>query len=279
MQKKCWGGINLSKYVKLAIIIAAVSVVLFVVFGIVFNLVFRTIAYSFYKNPKKSPETDEAIRKLEIGEDKKLIGYTRSTDYSKAGKTVIYFGGSEEIAYNAVLKYGKVFKDYIFVSADYPGSQESQGTMNLKTMQEAAVKLYDYIVNQDYVDKDNIYVIGYSYGTGMAAYLASERDCAGLVLVAPYRDVCDLYNAIIPVFNGPFGWFVTDKINTKEYAKAITAKALIITSDGDTTIKKSIPYSLAGYFSNARVTEFTGIKHEEYWSYEDVVSTVLDFCQ
>lgn len=266
-------------YTKKAMIIAIALVVLFVVCGILFNLVFRTIAYSFYKNPKKSSEVDEVIKKLEIGEDKKLVGYVRSIDYSKAKKTVIYFGGSEEIAYNAVLKYGKVFKDYTFVSADYPGSQESQGSMNLKTMQEAAVKLYDNIINQDYVDRDNIYVIGYSYGTGMAAYLASQRDCTRLVLVAPYRDVTDLYNAIIPVFNGPFGWFVTDKIDTKEYAKSITAKTLFITSDGDTTIKKSIPYSLVHYFSNASVTEFTGIKHEEYWSYKDVVSTVLNFCQ
>jgi hypothetical protein len=100
-----------------------------------------------------------------------------------------------------------------------------------------------------------------------------------LVLVAPYRDVYDLYNAIIPVFNSPFGWFITDNINTKEYAKSVTAKTLIITSDSDTTISSSIPYSLANYFSNASVTEFTGIKHEEYWSDKDVVSTIISFCE
>jgi pimeloyl-ACP methyl ester carboxylesterase len=146
-------------------------------------------------------------------------------------------------------------------------------------MQKASVKLYDYIINLDYVDKNNVYIIGHSYGTGMATYLASERDCAGLVLLAPYRDVYDLYNAIIPIFNSPFGWFITDNINTKEYAKSVKAKTLIITSDSDTTIKSSIPYSLANYLSNASVTEFKGIKHEEYWSYKDVVSAVLNFCQ
>jgi pimeloyl-ACP methyl ester carboxylesterase/uncharacterized protein YneF (UPF0154 family) len=269
----------MEKHIRLAIIIAVVAVVLFIVLGIVFNYVFRYISYSFYKNPKKSAEVDEAIKKLEIGDGKKLVGYVRSTDYTKANKTVIYFGGSEEIAYNAVLKYGRIFKDYTFISVDYPGSQESQGTMNLKTMQEAAVKLYDFVVNLDYVDRNSVYVIGYSYGTGMATYLASERDCAGLVLVAPYRDVRDLYNAVIPVFSGPFGWFVTDKINTKEYAKSVSAKTLIITSDSDTTIRKSIPYSLADSFSNASVTEFTGIKHNEYWSDKDVVTTVINFSQ
>jgi cytochrome c-type biogenesis protein CcmE len=123
----------MSIYMKKAMIIAVALVVLFVVLGIVFNLVFRTISYSFYKNPKKSPEVDEAIKKLEMGQDKRLVGYVRSTDYSKAKKTIIYFGGSEDIAYNAVIKYSGFFNDYAFISVDYPGSQESEGSMNLKT--------------------------------------------------------------------------------------------------------------------------------------------------
>jgi dienelactone hydrolase len=265
-------------YIKAAITVAVI-LVLFIVLGIAFNLTFRYISYSFYKNEKKSAEVDEAIRKLEIGKDKNLIGYVKSTDYTKPQKTIIYFGGSKDIAYNAVLKYGKIYKDFTFISVDYPGSQESQGSMNLKTMQQAAVKLYDYVINLDYVDRNNIYVIGHSYGTGMATYLASERNCAGLVLLAPYRDVFDLYNAIIPIFNSPFGWFITDNINTKEYAKSVKAKTLIITSDSDKTIKSSIPYSLADYFNNAGVTEFKGIEHEEYPYNKDVVSAIYSFCK
>lgn len=269
----------MNNYIKGAIIILIVISILFVVCGISFNLIFRHIAYSFYKNPKQSAEVDDKIRKLKIGTNKSLIGYERSTDYSKIKKTIIYFGGSEEIAYNAVLKYGRIFSDYTLISVDYPGSQESKGSMNLKTMQEAAVKLYDYVIGLNNVDKDNIYVIGYSYGTGMAAYLASQRNCKGLALVAPYCEVRDLYNAIIPIFYSPLGWFVTDNIKTKEYAKSVRAKTLIITSDGDKTIKKSIPYSLADYFSNARVVEFKGISHEKYWSNKDVVSTIISFCE
>ncbi len=86
-----------------------------------------------------------------------------------------------------------------------------------------------------------------------------------------------LYNAIIPIFNSPFGWFITDNINTKEYAKAVYEKTVIITSDSDTTIKSSIPYSLADYFKDATVTEFKELKHTDYWSSDEVVSTVKDF--
>ena len=151
--------------------------------------------------------------------------------------------------------------------------------MNLKTMQEASLKLYDYAVNLDYVDKNNIYVLGYSYGTGIAAYLASQRDCTKLALIAPYRDVFDLYNAIIPIFNSPFGWFITDNINTKEYAKSVKAKTLIITSDSDKTIKCAIPCSLSHYFSNADVMKFKGIVHEKYMCDKNVVAAVENFCK
>ena len=103
------------KYIKLSIIIVIVLLVMFVVCGIGFNAVFRYISYSFYKNEKKSTKVDETIRKLEIGQDKSLTGYAKSTDYTKSKKTILYFGGSKDIAYNAVLKYGDTFKDYTFM--------------------------------------------------------------------------------------------------------------------------------------------------------------------
>lgn len=268
----------MDKNIKLAMIGVVVLVGLFILCGIAFNQVFRYISYSFYKNTVQYSQVDNSVRKLEIGKEKDLIGYVRSTDYTQAKKTILFFGGSEEIAYNAVLDYGKVFDDYAFISVDYPGSQESKGSMNLQTMQEAALRLYDYIVDLDYIDKDNIYIMGNSYGTGIATYLASERDAKKLVLVTPYRDVFDLYNAIIPIFNSPFGWFITDNINTKEYAKSVSEPTMIITSDSDGTLDRSISYSLVNYFSNARVTEFQGIIHSGYLKDEGVVSTIKSFC-
>jgi uncharacterized protein len=269
----------MDKNIKLAMISAVILVALFVFFGIAFNQVFRYISYSFYKNTKQYTEVDDAVRKLEIGEEKDLIGYARSTDYTQAKKTILFFGGSKEIAYNAVLDCGKVFDDYTFVSVDYPGSQESKGSMNLQTMQEAALRLYDYIADLDYIDKDNIYIMGNSYGTGIATYLASEKGCKKLVLITPYRDVFDLYNAIIPIFNSPLGWFITDNINTKEYAQSVAEPTLIITSDSDGTLDRSISYSLVNYFKDARVTEFQGIKHVGYLKDEGVVSTIKSFCE
>lgn len=258
------------KYSKKMMVIAAALVILFIVCGIGFNLIFRFISYSFYKNAKPYTDADATVSKLEMGTNGDLIGYARSTDFSQPKKTIIYFGGSGEIAYNAVMDFRSIFPDYTFISVDYPGSQESKGKMNLSSMQQAATTLYDYVVNLDYVDKDHVYVIGYSYGTGIATYLASQRECAKLVLLAPYRDVKDLYNAIIPVFHTPLGWFVTDNIDTKKYAKNVSEPTLIVTSVADTKINSSIPVALAKYFSNQTLVQVDGVDHPDYWKSNDV---------
>lgn len=263
--------------IKKIIILIIILAVLFVIFGVVFNMVFRTISYSFYRNAKQYSQIDKNIIRLEIGENKDLIGYAKSSDFSSKKKAVIYFGGSGEIAYNAVYDRSCNFEDCVFICADYPGSQESKGKMNLKTMQKASLDLYDYIKTLIYVDADNICIAGYSYGSGIAVYLASQRLCTHLVIIAPYRDITDLYNKIIPVFHSHFAWFITDNIDTKAYSKTVSARTLIITSDADKTIDKSIPYSLSEYFSDAKIIEISGCAHDSYFESDEAVETIKDF--
>lgn len=243
--------------------------------GIGFNYIMRFISYSFYKRAKQNGKIEQTVQRIEI--DNSLIGYVRSVNFHEKKKAILYFGGSGEIAYNAVLSYAKLFNDYIFACVDYKGTQESKGRMNLKTMQESSLQLYDYIIKQDYVDTSHIVIMGYSYGAGIATYLASKRKCAKLVLIAGYRDICDLYNKIIPVFLGPIRIFVTDNIDAKTYAANIQAEALLITSDGDKTINEKIPQALSKYFKNAIVKDFKGIDHADYWKHEEVVSYICEF--
>lgn len=243
--------------------------------GIGSNYIIRFISYSFYKHAKRNGKIEEAVQRIEISNS--LIGYARGISFHEKKKVILYFGGSGEIAYNAVLSYGKLFSNYIFACVDYKGTQESKGKMNLKTMQESALELYDYIIKQGYVDISHIVIIGYSYGTGIATYLASKRTCAKLILIAGYRDICDLYNKIIPVFLGPLRIFVTDNIDTKAYASNVKAEVLLVTSDGDKTINKKIPQALSKYFKNAIITEFKGINHTDYWKHEEVVSYICKF--
>ncbi len=248
--------------------------VFFVANGMASNLIFKHIAFSMFDNVEKVSQTDTSIVQLNIGQ---LVGYARSSDFSTPKKAIIYFGGAGEIAYNSMIKYIDTFDDFVFISADYPGTQDSGGEMTLDEMQFAAMQIYDYAKLLDYVKKDEIYIVGYSYGTGMATYLASKRDCAGLVLVSPYRDLLDLYDSRVPLYSKLFKDFVTDNIDTKTYAPDVTSKTLIITSDDDETFSPKIAYSLSERFQNAGVSKYEDINHADYLSDSRVIDTIISF--
>ena len=112
----------------------------FLIIGFLCNFVMQKVSYSFYKNAEKFTETSSEPQFVEFG--KNLTGYGYNHD-KPCDKVILFFGGSNYIAYNSVAKYSGNF-DCPFISADYYGTQDSKGKMNIKTMKETAVVLYDW---------------------------------------------------------------------------------------------------------------------------------------
>jgi len=113
----------------------------FLIAGFGCNFIMQTISYSFYKRAKKMSDvscTPQLIRFTDT-----LTGYGNNLDAENKEKVILFFGGSNYIAYNSVGKYSSKF-DYPFISADYYGTQDSRGKMNLKTMKQSAEDLYEW---------------------------------------------------------------------------------------------------------------------------------------
>lgn len=249
--------------------------VLFLSNGLASNAIYHNIEYSMLNSAERTAHTDRQLLRFTSGE---LAGYAIGPDYSSPHRTIIYFCGAGENAYNSVLKYRHLFPDFIFVCIDYPGTQDSGGKLSLRQLQKGALAVYDYAVKFPFVDRSHIYTLGYSYGTGMATYLASERDCAGLILVAPYRDTSDILRSKINIPTPLFKWALTGSIKTMDYAKSVRENTLLITSDNDEVFGSGIVRSLAGSFRHAKVSEFSGVSHSEYFSNSRVVKSIRDFC-
>jgi pimeloyl-ACP methyl ester carboxylesterase len=226
------------------------------------NFVMQTISYSFYKNAKQMKEIDFNPEHIQFNE--KLSGYGYNLT-SQSDKIILYFGGSNYIAYNSVGCFGGNF-DCTFISADFYGSQKSKGKMNLKSMQNTAVDLYDW-AKTNYPDK-KIVVMGHSYGTGIAAYLASIKKCDNLVLMAAYRDLSDLYNKFTPIFWGPAKVFISNDIKLSDYAQNATCNTYIIGSNSDRTLNANLQQKVKDCFPKAQIKVFNGVNHEDYMKNE-----------
>ena len=232
------------------------------------NFIMQTISYSFYKRAKK--KTDTAFKPQYLQMTDALTGYGYNLD-SSVKKIILFFGGSDCIAYNSVGTYAGKF-DCTFISADYYGTQNSRGNMNIKSLQQTATDLYDWAKQQ--YPEHRIIIVGHSYGTGMAAYLASTRKCDALVLAAAYRDLADLYNKMTPVFWGPLKVFISNNIEISKYSKAIACPVYIIGSEADTTLSASLQKKVAECFSNSELRVFENVSHENYFVTEDVIEYI-----
>ena len=83
---------------------------------------------------------------------------------------------------------------------DYPGFGKSTGKRSEKILYEDALSFYKMAISK--VAADSIIIYGKSIGTGIAAQLASVRDCKQLILETPYYSMDALakkYFFIFPV--------------------------------------------------------------------------------
>ncbi len=166
--------------------------------GFLTNFILRNVSYSFYKGNKQKENVNVIPEKVNYTDT--LTGYAYHLD-KESDSIILCFGGSFYTAYNTVGIFAANFDVPPFLAVDYYGTQDSKGKMNLRSMQASAEALYDW-AKEKYPGR-KIIIIGHSYGCGMAAYLASVRECDHLYLAAGYRDLSDLYNRIVPVFGSP----------------------------------------------------------------------------
>ena len=253
------------------IILKIVMWILIIGFGC--NFILQTISYSFYKNVKQMGDIEFEPEYIQFNDKLSGFGYHLDMD---SDKIILFFGGSNYMAYNSVGKFGGKF-DCPFIAADYYGSQNSKGKMNLKSMESTATDLYNWAA-ATYPDK-KIIVMGHSYGTGMATYLASKKPCDKLVLLASYRDLADLYNKIIPVFWGVTKVFISNDIQLKEYAKDVKCNTYVIGSTADKTLDAELQEKVKKYFDHAQIKIFDKIEHENYLKNEQAVNYISNMIE
>ena len=101
----------------------------FLIIGFSCNFIMQTVSYSFYKGAKKITEISYEPQFIQFNDA--LTGYGYNLDKS-SDRIILFFGGSNYIAYNSVATYSGKF-DCPFISADYYGTQDSKGKSNYMT--------------------------------------------------------------------------------------------------------------------------------------------------
>lgn len=199
----------------------------------------------FIFHPKKLPadyeyKFDVPFRQIDlaVNEEKNLSIVQFTVPDSIRKGIVLYFHGNRENI-NRYAPFAKNFtrNNYEVWMMDYPGYGKSTGKRKEKILYEDALTFYKMAISK--IAADSIIIYGKSLGTGIAAQLASVRDCKKLILETPYYSMDALakhYFFIYPVVS-----MTKYDIPTYQYFEYINAPITIFHGTRD----RVIPYKQA----------------------------------
>jgi fermentation-respiration switch protein FrsA (DUF1100 family) len=143
---------------------------------------------------------------------------------------VFYLKGNSR----SIKGWGKFARDFLgkgydFFMMDYRGFGKSRGRRSEKMLYADALRIYDWL-SERYADRE-IILYGRSFGSGIAAYLASKVRARLLILDSPYYSF--LYQ--IKRFAGflPLRWLLQYQLPTYKYLGDTQCPVYIIHGDRD----------------------------------------------
>lgn len=123
-------------------------------------------------------------------------------------------------------------RGYDFLVVDYPGFGKSQGEFSEQALFDNAQFIYDEL-KKEYAEQD-IVVVGASFGTGIAAYLAGHNTPKLALLLSPYFSMQDLAHTYYPFI--PTGLLLRFPLRSDRYLNQATAPIYLVHGTDDSVI-------------------------------------------
>ncbi len=100
-----------------------------------------------------------------------------------------------------------------------------------KQMLTDAAKAYNYL--KEHYDENQIYLVGYSLGTGMASYIAKTNNPAHLFLVAPFTNLTAIKDKYLWMFPD---FLMKYKLDNAKHVKDLATPTTILHGTDDTVV-------------------------------------------
>jgi pimeloyl-ACP methyl ester carboxylesterase len=190
-----------------------------------------------------------------------------TTQPRPGANALVYFGGNGEDVSYSLPALAAAFPDHAIYLMHYRGYGGSSGKPTEAALFSDAVALFDRV----HAEHPSILVVGRSLGSGVAAYLASVRPVARLVLVTPYDSLMAVASNRYSLF--PVRWLMRDKFESWRYAERVTAPTLIIAAQFDEVIPATNTKALLAHFRPgvASMKAVAGASHNSISESEDYI--------
>jgi uncharacterized protein len=187
---------------------------------------------------------------------------------------ILYFGGNAERIEDDRGDFTQWFPGHSVYLLAYRGYGASDGKPSEATLFADAVSEFDQI--QALHPGQPISVIGRSLGSGVAAYLASQRPVAKLVLVTPFDSMVKVAQSDFPWL--PMHWLIKDRYSSASYVANNSQPVLIMRAGNDEVIPAEDTDRLIQAFPRApNVINVAGRGHNDIHKAPEYGQAVSDF--
>ncbi|MFA5792687.1 MAG: alpha/beta fold hydrolase [Candidatus Gracilibacteria bacterium] len=240
-------------------------------------ILFTRFCYQYILYP--SPKNDGPIQteSSQILNFKNEYGQNVEVFYSPVQnpkKTIVYFHGNNETL-NGIQYLAEKYNEYGFsiFMMEYPGYGDSGGAPSEENIYASANSVLDYLIDNG-TTNDQVVIVGYSLGTGVATEMAYRGFGSSLVLIAPYTSITNIASRFVPFL--PMGLLIPEHFDTALKAKTIAIPTLIVHGTADLTIPYAMGEGLSGIFENATLVTQKGKGHHDYFD-DETVKLIADF--
>lgn len=192
-----------------------------------------------------------------------------ATDTVTRGVVLYFHGNKRNISWYS--KYIPYFtrQGYQVLMIDYPGFGKSTGKLTEEKLYNWALQVYRIAIKR--FSADSIIIYGKSMGTGIAAQLASIRDCKRLILETPYYDFPSVISHYLPVY--PVRWMLHYNLPTYQYLKNVSAPVTIFQGTKDRLVTFNNAIRLKASLKPAdEFMTIRGGRHNDLYTFKEVTN-------
>lgn len=200
-----------------------------------------------------------------------------SSDAQEGKPMILIFSGNAQDVRHQVDYFATNFPEYNAVGVNYRGYVESDGIPSEKDIFSDALALHDELLN--FLEPSKVIVQGYSLGSGVASYVASQRDIDLLILTVPFDSVVSMAKKQYPWL--PVDVLLKHPFDSVENLKGNQTPKAVLTVENDQTVPNWHAKRLKDSLSHLVFEhEFEGVEHGDVLDSEearDVYGQALSF--
>jgi len=183
-------------------------------------------------------------------------------------KALIYYGGNAERIEDNIAFFATLLPDHSVYLIPYRGYGNSTGYPTEAHLYHDALYIFDRVK----VNHQQLSLMGRSLGSGVATYVAANRQVEKLILVTPYDSIVNVAKSVYWMF--PVSLLIKDKFQSITRVKKIRAKTYIFIAENDRVIPRARSEQLIAAFSDQLIdsTLVRGASHNDISLYPEYIA-------